>query len=160
MVSRRPVIVMQRRMAWGETTLSREINPRDRRCFQRIISFGSESWPPAGCLTAIFFLTLSSFSFFIYRRIYLCAISIPMLSLSRSKLTLCCKTRVNEIYLTILGFREKPNFSLFEEGSQTFPGKSDATGLRAFTDMINRQSRTGRMAMVLRVKTGQGWRKK
>lgn len=40
--------------------------------------------------------------------------------------------QVNEIYLTILGFREKPNFSLFAGGSQTFPGKSDAMGLRSF----------------------------
>lgn len=124
-------MIPMQQMAGGETTLSREINPRDRHCFQRIISFGSRSWPPAGCLTAIFFLILR-LSLFIYHRIYSCC-NFLLPFLSRQKPTgFDTRTQVNEIYLTILGFREKSNFSLLEGGRRTFPVKERCDGLTSF----------------------------
>lgn len=160
MVSRRPAIVIpmqQMGMAGGETTLSREINPRDRRCFQRIISFGSESWPPASYIWP-FSLSLSSLSFSIYAKFILVVIFLPILAiLSWGNLTFCYKIQVNEIYLTILGFRES---QLFKERAKLSLERVIRRAYELSRTVINRRSRTGRTVMVLRVKTGQGWRKK
>lgn len=136
--------MQQTGMAGGETTLSREINPRDRRCFQRIISFGSESWPPAGCLAAIFSLTLYSFLFlYLPQNLFLshnfCSYAIP--AATKRSVT---KRKLMKFIWRFSDLGDKINFSLFEGGNRTFPGKSDATGLGALTDVINRQSRTER----------------
>lgn len=166
MASRRPAIVIPMQQTGlgrgGETTLSREINPRDRRCFQRIISFGSESRPPAGCLAAIFSLSLPSLSLLSTAEFILVAISAPVPSCREVNRRVWYKTQVNEIYLTTLGFRGKAQlFPLREGGSETFPRKERCDGLTSFhgRDKPDEAGR-GRKATVLRVKTGQGWRKK